>query len=155
MEHTYIYKIYVMEIIMKEKIKLTGIPKTLLIPLRARYLETKKKNGIIHDPKTVEIWDRIEYDFTEKENDVSVGSQIGVSIRTEILDEAVQEFLKKEPHGVVVNLGCGLDTRFYRIDNGSVSWYDLDVPEAIDLRRKFFDETDRFRFISKSVTDFS
>ncbi|PID50085.1 MAG: methyltransferase [Proteobacteria bacterium] len=141
---------------MKEKVKLTGIPKTLLIPLRARYLETKKQNGIIDDPKTVEILDQIEYDFTgENKNDVSVGSQLGVAIRTEILDEGVGKFIEKNPHGVVVNLGCGLDTRFHRIDNGSVFWYDLDVPEAIELRKKFFDETDRFKFISKSVTDFS
>ncbi len=140
---------------MKEKIKLTGIPKTLLIPLRARYLETKKQNGIIYDPKTLEILDQIEYDFTEKGNDVSVSSQLGISIRTEIFDEEVSKFLEKYPYGVVVNLGCGLDTRFHRIDNGSVLWYDLDVPETIDLRRKFFEETDRFKFISKSVTDFS
>ncbi|PIE46622.1 MAG: hypothetical protein CSA42_07560 [Gammaproteobacteria bacterium] len=140
---------------MKEKIKLTGIPKTLLIPLRARYLETKKQNGIINDPKTLEILDKIEHDFAKKGNDVSVSSQLGVSIRTEIFDEEVSKFLEKHPHGVVVNLGCGLDTRFHRIDNGSLLWFDLDVPETIDLRRKFFKETDRFTFIAKSLTDFS
>ncbi len=139
---------------MTDKINLTGIPKTLLIPLRARYLETKKPHGIIHDPKTVEILDEIGYDFSGK-NEVSVGTQLGVSIRTEILDEGVISFLEKHPQGVVVNLGCGLDTRFHRIDNGSVHWYDLDVAEAIDLRKQFFTETDRFKFIAKSVTDFS
>ncbi len=140
---------------MKEKINLQGVPRTLLIPLRARYLETKKPNGIISDPKTVEILDQIEHGFTEKKEDVSISSQFGIAIRTEILDEGVIEFLKKHPYAVVVNLGCGLDTRFYRIDNGSVNWYDLDVPEVIELRKKFFNETDRFKFIPKSVTDFS
>lgn len=138
----------------KEKVKLKGVPETMLIPLRARYLESKKENGIIFDPKTIEILDRIECDFSEKK-EVSIGSQVGVSIRTEILDEQVSKFLEKNPNAVVVNLGCGLDTRFHRIDNGSVIWYDLDVPEAIELRNKFFEETDRFKFISKSVTDFS
>jgi methyltransferase (TIGR00027 family) len=138
----------------KEETKLTGVPETMLIPLRARYLESKKANGIISDPKSIEILDQIAYDFSGKK-EVSNGSQIGVSIRTEILDEQVNRFLAKNPKAVVVNLGCGLDTRFHRLDNGSVLWFDLDVPEAIALRRKFFDETKRFKFIPKSVTDFS
>jgi len=138
----------------KEKPKLKGIPETMLIPLRARYLESKRENGIISDHKTIEILDQIECDFSGKK-EVSIGSQLGISIRTEILDEQVNLFLARNSNAVVVNLGCGLDTRFHRIDNGSVMWYDLDVPEAIEIRRKFFDETDRFKFISKSVTDFS
>lgn len=138
----------------KEKSKLTGVPETLLIPLRARYLESKKENGIISDPKTIDILDRINCDFSG-EKEVSSGSQIGVSIRTEILDEQVENFLAKHPDAVVVNLGCGLDTRFHRVDNGSVTWFDLDVPQVIELRQKFFKETHRFKFISKSITDFS
>lgn len=138
----------------KEKVKLTGVPETMLIPLRARYLESKKENGIISDPKSIEILDRIDCDFSGKK-EVSKGSQIGVAVRTEILDEQTNRFLEKHPDAVVVNLGCGLDTRFHRLDNGSVTWFDLDVPEAIELRKKFFDETDRFKLVPKSVTDFS
>jgi O-methyltransferase involved in polyketide biosynthesis len=138
----------------KIKSKLKGVPETMLISLRARYRETKKENGIIIDPKSVEILDQIEFDFSGKK-EVSSGSQFGISIRTEILDEQVNRFLGENPDGIVVNLGCGLDTRFHRIDNGLVIWYDLDVPEAIELRRNFFTETDRFRFISKSVLDYT
>jgi O-methyltransferase involved in polyketide biosynthesis len=138
----------------KEKAKLTGVPETMLIPIRARYLESKKANGIISDPKSIEILDQIAYNFSGKK-EVSKGTQIGVSIRTEILDEQTNRFLAEHPGAVVVNLGCGLDTRFHRLDNGSVQWFDLDVPEAIELRKKFFDETDRFKLVPKSVTDFS
>ena len=53
----------------------------------------------------------------------------------------------------MVNIGCGLDTRFPRVDNGQVLWFDLDLPEAITLRRKFFEETERHRFISCSALD--
>ena len=138
----------------KEKATLTGVPETMLIPIRARYLESKRENGILSDPKSIEILDRIECDFSGKK-EVSMGSQIGISIRTEILDEQASRFLAGNPDAVAVNLGCGLDTRFNRLDNGSVLWFDLDVPEAIELRKKFFPETDRFRFIPKSLTDFS
>jgi O-methyltransferase involved in polyketide biosynthesis len=136
----------------RQAANLGGIPETLLIPLRARYLESKKPDGIVSDPKTIEILDSIAYDFSGKK-EVSRGTQLGVAIRTEILDEQMNSFLGKYPGATVVNLGCGLDTRFHRIDDGSVNWYDLDVPEAIELRRRFFDETERFRFIAKSVLD--
>jgi O-methyltransferase involved in polyketide biosynthesis len=141
---------------MKQKIKinLTGIPETLLISTRARYLETKQSHGIIHDPKTVEIINAIDYDFSG-DKEVSKGSQIGTAIRTEIIDEQTQVFLEKHPRGIVVNLGCGLDTRFYRLDNGQIHWYDLDVPETIQVRKNFFQETSRYHLIAKSVLDFS
>ena len=126
----------------------------MLIPLRARYLETKKPDGIIHDPKSVEVFDQIDCDLSGKK-EVSRGSQMGVSIRTEILDELTGQFLKKHKDAVVVNLGCGLDTRFHRLDNGAVRWFDLDVSVAIELRKKFFKETDRHKFISRSALDFS
>ena len=134
-----------------EKIK--GVPQTLLIPLRGRYLETKRKGGIISDPKAVEIIDAIEHDFAE--NDLPWDSQIMISTRTEIFDQAANKFLEKNPNGVIVNLGSGLDARGHRVDNGSMLWYDLDLDECIELRKKFFKETDRIRFISKSVLDFS
>ena len=134
--------------------KLKNVPETMLISIRARYLETKKGNGIINDPKSVEILDQIEYDVSGK-NEVSIGTQIGAAIRTEIIDEQTNIFLSKNSDVVVVNLGCGLDTRFRRLDNDSVVWFDLDVPEAIELRKNFFKETDRYKFIVKSVLDFS
>ncbi len=138
----------------KIETKLTGVPETLLISARARYLETKYPNGIIHDPKIVEILDAIDYDYSGRK-EVSSGSQIGTAIRTEILDEQTQVFISSNPEGVVVNLGCGLDTRFYRLDNECINWYDLDLPETIDLRRNFFQETDRYHLIAQSVFDFS
>ena len=59
-------------------------------------------------------------------------------------------FLKKYPQASVVNIGCGLDTTFERIDNGNVYWYDLDLPDVIDLRRKFIRESERRKFIVSS-----
>ena len=133
--------------------KLKGVPHTLLIPLRGRYLETKRKDGIINDPKSVEIINSIEHDFSEHE--LPWVGQMMVTVRTEILDEAIKEFLELNPDCVIVNLGCGLDTRSHRVDNGRMLWYDLDLSECIELRERFFEETDRFKFIAKSVFDFS
>ena len=134
--------------------KLTNVPETMLIPLRARYKETQLPNGIINDPKSVEILDAIDYDFSGKK-EVSIGSQKGVAIRTEIFDEQTNDFLKRHPDGIVVNIGCGLDTRYHRLKRKGLQWFDLDVPEAIELRRHFFTEDEGLHFIPKSVLDFS
>ena len=133
--------------------KLKGVPRTLLLPLRGRYLETKDSKGIIKDPKSVEIIDSLDHDFHKEE--IPWIGQVLFSTRTEILDQAVTKFLTKSPDSVVVNLGCGLDTRAHRLDNGKVHWYDLDLSESIDLRKQFLPETDRFKMIAKSVMDFS
>jgi len=76
-----------------------------------------------------------------------------IAVRTKVFDSCVRDFLSREPDGVVVNLGCGLDTRFTRMDNGTCRWYDLDLPEVIEIRKRFFEETDRHRSIASSVLD--
>jgi len=133
--------------------RLKGVPETLLIPLRGRYLETIRDDGIIKDPKSVEIINSVEHNFGERE--LPWDCQMMISARTEIFDEATKKFLDENPDGVVVNLGCGLDTRVHRVDNGRMRWYDLDLSECIEIRRQFFKETDRYRFIARSVLDFS
>jgi len=132
--------------------KLTGVPETLLIPLYFKAVETQRVDSIIRDEKAVEIIQHIEYDFAKF--DKAWLSQVGVAVRTEILDEATVAFMHQHPDAIVVNLGAGLCTRFNRIDNGRVTWYELDLPEVIELRRRFFTETDRHRFIEGSITDF-
>ncbi len=131
--------------------ELKDIPETLLYPLKSRYVETKKKNGVINDPKSVEILDALDYDPSR--SNLYPISQIGACLRTIIFDEQITMFINSFPDAVVVNIGCGLDTRFPRVDNGRVQWYDLDLPEAISVRRYFFQESDRLRFISKSALD--
>ncbi|MBY8999877.1 MAG: class I SAM-dependent methyltransferase [Candidatus Heimdallarchaeota archaeon] len=75
--------------------------------------------------------------------------------RARNLDLAVKQHLKKFPHSSVVNLGAGMDTGYFRINDSEVKWYDIDLPEAIGLKRKFVDETPNYIFIEKSVMDFT
>ena len=56
------------------------------------------------------------------------------AVRTEILDNATKAFIHKNPDSVIVNIGCGLDTRYSRLYNGKIRWYDLDLPESIKLK---------------------
>lgn len=133
--------------------KLNGIPETLLIPLWARAIENKQPKPIIKSHKALEIMDNIDYDFSKFEKGWL--SQVGVVIRTELFDNITKEFIEKYPNAVIINIGCGLDTRFSRIDNRNIKWYDLDLPEPIRIKKNFFQETDRYKMIAKSVFDYS
>ncbi|MGB1016392.1 MAG: class I SAM-dependent methyltransferase [Nannocystaceae bacterium] len=75
------------------------------------------------------------------------------ALRTRMIDEDVRTFLALHPRGTVCELGCGLASRFDRLDNGLVRWFDLDLPKVIAVRRQFFDDRPRCSMIAASVTD--
>lgn len=75
-------------------------------------------------------------------------------LKSREFDRFTQDFLGRHPGAVVVHIGCGLDTRFERVDNGQVEWYDLDLPEVIDLRRELIgSEAGRYHLLSGSVLE--
>ncbi|HUQ72978.1 MAG TPA: class I SAM-dependent methyltransferase [Planctomycetaceae bacterium] len=131
--------------------KLTGAAETLLIMLTAKADESRRPDGIIRDPKVLEICDRLGDDLTH----LRAGwmTQVGVCVRTEIFDDWMREYLAKYPDATIVNLGAGLDTRFSRLDNGRLRWFDVDFPEPLEIRRLFIPETDRLKMIGCSATD--
>lgn len=128
-----------------------SVPETLLIPLFARAKESARDDGIIKDGKSEEIARKIAINASSF--DGGNMAHVGIISRTEVIDAAVKEFASRYPGGAVINLGAGLDTRITRVDNGKLMWFDVDLPEVIRLRRKFFEETDRLRFIEGSVLD--
>jgi len=73
--------------------------------------------------------------------------------RSKRFDIIINNFLKDNPYGTIINIGCGLDTTYERINNQSVIWYDLDLPDVIELRRKFLMESDKRKFIASSFLD--
>ena len=78
---------------------------------------------------------------------------VHIAIRAKRYDEYVIEFLKSSPDGGVVNIRCGLDSYFSRIDNGGCVFMNLDLPEVPEYKRRFFEATDQYYFIPPSVLD--
>jgi O-methyltransferase involved in polyketide biosynthesis len=134
----------------KHHADLGDVQQTLFIPLAARAHETQAKHPVLRDPRAVELVESIDFD-TEKYGRGSGG--VILVLRTAIFDHWVREWLAANPTGTVVELGTGLNTRFERVDNGQVHWFDLDLPDTIELRRRFFTDTDRRRMIAASLTD--
>ena len=135
------------------KAELGAVQETLFIPLAGRAREARKKRPVIRDPKAAEILASIDFD-TEKAEKYGRGWGGGVTVlRTAIFDCLVGDFLSKHPGGTVVEIGTGLNTRFDRVDNGQVHWIDLDLPDTIELRRKFFTDSGRRQMVAASVLD--
>ena len=134
----------------KHQVRLGAVQETLFIPLAARARETQRKHPVLRDPKAIEMVRSIDYDAAKYGR--GAGGSVTV-LRTAIIDFWVRSFLAAHPAGTVVEIGTGLNTRFERVDNGQVHWFDLDLPDTIDLRREFFADTGRRRMMAASVLD--
>ena len=123
---------------------------SLLVTLYARALDSRKKSPILKDSKAAEMVQSIDWDFRRFNQKRRI---VGASLRAAIFDEWVRDFLRLHPSGTVVEIGSGLNTRFERLDNGGVHWFDLDLPDVIELRRKFFADSGRRVTLAASVLD--
>lgn len=132
----------------KTKITLTPEQETLLIPL---FTKAQPENPLFFDPKAQEIIQQVNYDFSRLR--IPYKTVILVCQRAKKLDTVTRAFLAEHPNGVVLHLGCGLDSRFWRVDNGKVKWYDLDMPPVIKLHQLFYPTSERYHLIASSVTD--
>jgi len=132
---------------------LGSVQKTLLLPLWGRAVETRKPNPILVDEAAARILRDTGYDFSTIAARMSFVSQLAWVVRCAHMDRTLRAFLARRPDATVVNLGCGLDTTFERVDNGRVQWIDLDMPDAIALRREFIKESERRRFFATSMLD--
>jgi O-methyltransferase involved in polyketide biosynthesis len=132
---------------------LNVVSRTLMIPLYIRAMESRRPDAIVRDPKALDLVGRIDVDLSGFERPKI--EQVTFLLRMREFDRLATAFLTEHPDGVIVDLGCGLDTRFERIDNGRVEWYGLDLPEVIELRKELLAETPRSHFIGCSVLDFS
>jgi len=134
---------------------LSGVAETLLIPLYIRAIESQRPDALLKDENAVALVAQMESAFSGiKQIKMDENDRLTLILRNREFDRYVRDFLARYPQAVVVHIGCGLDARFERVDNGQVEWYDLDLPEVIELRRKFIDEEGgRYHFLACSAFD--
>ena len=136
-----------------KEISLGAVQETLLLPLWGRAVETQKNKPLLMDEVARSIIKDIDYDFSRIEKNISKLSCLSWVARSIYFDQEIKSFLEQYPDGSIVNIGCGLDTTYDRVNNGKVDWYDLDLPDVIDLRRRYIKETERRQFIAASVLE--
>ena len=134
-----------------DKITLTEEKETLLIPLFGKANENRKKHPILVDKKAVEIVNQINYNF--KSLKIREKTNTMMCLRAKLIDNFVKDFLSNKDEIVALHLGCGLDSRYNRIKNNDVDWYDVDFKDVIDIRKHFYKESPKYHLIASSVTE--
>lgn len=145
-------------------IDLADVSETGVLTLFCRAIESLSPNPILKDERAVQIMRELAPLMTSSPHalmrDLSHGRPPGgqkmvvhIALRAQKYDQYALDFLASHPDGVVVNLGCGFDTRFFRIDNGQVIFFDLDLPDVIEIKKQFIQEQERYQMISSSVLD--
>lgn len=133
----------------KEKVTLTREQETLLIPLYSK----AQDNLLFDDKKARQILAGVEYDFAKLKTPEKTA--VTLRIRAKQLDAYTRQFIATHPNALILHLGCGLDSRCERVEHPAANWIDLDMPDVIALRRKFYAETANYQMIASSVTDLS
>jgi O-methyltransferase involved in polyketide biosynthesis len=117
---------------------LDGVAETLLIPLHVRAQESQRPDAPLKDERAVAFISERGSDLSRvKGLEMDDGDRIALVLRNRQFDRLTRDFLSRHPDAVVVHIGCGLDSRFERVDDGRVDWFDLDLPQVIELRREF------------------
>ncbi|MHA2379932.1 MAG: class I SAM-dependent methyltransferase [Candidatus Thorarchaeota archaeon] len=145
-----------------EGIDTATIQSTMVGPLWARATFSQRYPHILEDQEAADVFAKVVKKHPEAKDEFVVMEQLideflGLFflVRARVFDDAVRNYLVGNPEASVVNLGCGLDTTFSRVDNGRLLWYDLDLPDAIDYRKSIIPETPRSKCIPKSIFDLS
>jgi O-methyltransferase involved in polyketide biosynthesis len=128
---------------------LAGVSETMLWTLYNRASEAQRPDGVLTDPESIRICQAIDYDFLRH-----FGIPTGVlAARAAEIDRVLRRWLVHHPDGCVVSLGEGLETQARRVDNGTMRWLSVDLPDAIRLREHFLTPTDRFRHVAAGALD--
>lgn len=133
------------------KITLTQEKETMLIPLYGKAIESKRKSPILVDPHAVKMIEQVDYDFSTLK--IPEKTNIMMCLRAKLIDNFTKDFLSKHRQTMALHLGCGLDSRYFRIQNSAVDWYDVDFQEVIDLKKHFFQDMNHYHMIASSVTE--
>jgi O-methyltransferase involved in polyketide biosynthesis len=129
--------------------QLRGVSATTVWTLYNRAAEAARPDGVLQDPVAIELLAKLDDSMKP-----AFGSpDQSHPLRAVCYDDAVRRFLQKHPDGTVVALGDGLETGFWRTDNGRVRWLSVDLPEVIEVRQQLLPPNPRIRHLACSVVD--
>ncbi len=141
--------------------KLTDVSKTAIVTLRSHVLESQKDRPIINDPMAEYCLDELASLASEDEKALLLNRKLSsaltshIAIRARKYDSIANDFISKNPSSTVVNLGCGFDTRYWRIDNEKCEYIELDLPEIVEIKKDILKDHLTYELIGCSVLDTS
>lgn len=144
---------------MKYHIEKNTIQETLIIPLFGRKICAEHYPALFEDKEAERICNMLDYDFESKkkkmESAVGLFGALEVAQRHFDLMWEVRDYLKAHPNAAVVNLGCGLDDTFRKVDNGRCLGYNIDMPDVIAIRNELLPAGEREKNIACDLNDFA
>ena len=144
---------------MKYHIEKNTVQETLIIPLFARKVCSECYPALFSDPEAERICSLLDYDFASREkkmrSTMGLFGALEVAQRQYDLAWEVRDYLKTHPKGAVVNLGCGLDDTFHKVDNGTCRGYNVDLPDVIAVRNELMSAGEREENVGCDLNDFS
>ena len=140
---------------MVKEIDIHSVQGTMLIPLWGRAYGSENNKDILEDKEAIRIIKNCDFDFSNIANTFGEYGCITYITRARKIDDTIKKFITKHPNATIVNIGSGLDTTFSRIDNSTIHWYNLDLPDAISFRKTLIEDTPRNISIAKSFFDTS
>ncbi len=127
---------------------MTGVNKTLYIPLYGK--ASVSKNGIIlHDAKAEEIWEKEGFPLKGKSKSKWLAYYMGM--RSAVFDNWLKEQMGQDGYAIILHIGCGMDSRVLRVGTHHHLWYDVDFPDVIEERKRYYDETEDYTMIASDA----
>ena len=136
------------------KLDLTSVEETLFVPMRGRVYASKNFPEILNDKKAIEISEKLPKDNMSNEKE-SQYTLMASAVRSMNMDRYISKFLDKNPNGTIICVGAGVETTFYRNDNGKAIWYEIDLDEVTSLRKKVFEQNERDIVLTYSMFDYN
>lgn len=127
---------------------MNNVNKTLYIPLYGKSYVSK--NGLfLNDKKAEEIWESEGFALKGKSKSKWLAYYMG--IRSAVFDNWLKQKMSDIQDAVVIHIGCGMDGRVLRVDKMDHKWYDIDFPEVIEERKKYYAESPSYQMIAGDV----
>ncbi len=139
----------------KIHIELSGPPQTMLDMLYAKALDAGAPHPVLGDAYAKQLVGQLDYDWSKSAISRQRRRQVSsITVRSAQFDMWASQFLSVRERPVVLHLGCGLDSRVFRLDPGpGVEWYDVDYPDVIALRERLYPTREHYHLVSASATD--
>ena len=127
---------------------MNNVNKTLYIPLYGKAF-VSRRGLLLEDKKAEEIWEKEAFPLKGKAKSKWLAYNMGM--RSAVFDRWTREQLRRYPDAVVLHAGCGMDSRYLRVGTGNGQWFDVDFPDVIDERKRYFRETERYHMIGSDI----
>ena len=127
--------------------KLGVVEDTLFVPMLGRIYASEHCPQVLYDEKTLELKKKLPSGLLGKSGQ-SQYTLLASAARSANMDRFIRAFLERRPDGVIVQLGCGLETAYSRCDNGHTRWYAVDLPHVVEYRRELLPEPERETYLA-------